>query len=133
LGGAWKAFAAKTSNIPFAAVIGGRTSLRGYDRRTLSGLQTVLVQQEFRVPMVRGLTFALPTSWEFPPITAAVFADAAWAWEHGQEQHLGSAGTGLYIGGGYFPAIRWNFVWTTADFRNFTAKPRTQFLIGYNF
>ena len=26
-GGAWKAFAAKTSNIPFAAVIGGRNSL----------------------------------------------------------------------------------------------------------
>ena len=113
--------------------LGGRTSLRGFDRRTLSGLQTVLVQQEFRVPVVRGLTFAVPTVWEFPAITAAVFADAAWAWEHGEEQHLGSAGTGLYVGGGYFPAIRWNFVWTTADFRTFTTKPRTQFMIGWNF
>jgi len=113
--------------------LGGRSSLRGYDRRILSGLQTALVQQEFRVPVVSGLTFAVPTAWEFPAITAAVFADAAWAWERGQEHHLGSAGAGLYVGGGYFPSIRWNFVWTTPDFRNFTARPRTQFLIGYNF
>jgi Tol biopolymer transport system component len=113
--------------------LGGRTSLRGFDYRTLSGLQTVLLQQEFRVPLVRGLTFALPTMWQFPPISAAVFADAGFAWDHGFEQHLGSAGTGVYMGGGYFPVIRWNFVWTTTDFQNFTTHPRTQFMIGYNF
>ncbi len=113
--------------------LGGRATLRGYDRRTLAGLQTLLVQEELRLPVVRGLTFAVPTSWEFPTISAAAFADAAWGWERGEESHLGSAGTGIYIGGGYYPAIRWNFVWTTADFRSFARRPRTQFLIGFNF
>ena len=114
--------------------LGGRTSLRGYDRRTLSGLRTVLTQQEFRLPLVRGLTFAIPTAWEFPTISAAAFADAAWSWEDGFERHLGSVGTGLYIGGGYFPAFRWNFSWTTSDYyRTFAQRPRTQFLIGFNF
>jgi hypothetical protein len=113
--------------------LGGRTSLRGYDRRTLSGYQTLLAQQEFRIPVVRGLTFAVPTVWEFPAISAAVFADAAWSWDRGREERLGSAGTGLYVGGGYFPAIRWNFVWTTEDFKTFAPRPRTQFLIGFNF
>jgi len=113
--------------------LGGRATLRGYDRRALSGLQTVLLQQEFRLPVVRGLTIAVPTAWEFPSITAAAFADAAWAWEDHEQAHLGSVGTGIYVGGGYFPAIRWNFSWTTSDFRTFARRPRTTFLIGFNF
>ena len=113
--------------------LGGRTSLRGYERRVLSGVQTVLAQQEFRLPLVRGLTFAIPSSWEFPTISAAAFADAAWTWDDGYMRRLGSVGTGLYFGGGYFPAFRWNFAWMTTDFRTFSLQPRTQFTIGYNF
>jgi hypothetical protein len=114
--------------------LGGWGSLRGYDRRALSGLRTVLAQQELRFPLMRGLTFAIPTAWAFPPINGAVFADAAWTWsEGGQTDRAGSVGTGVYLGGGYFPAIRWNFVWRTTDFRNFSKEPHTQFSIGYNF
>jgi hypothetical protein len=113
--------------------LGGRASLRGYDRRELSGFRTVLVQQEFRLPLVRGLTFALPRAWEFPTISAAAFADWAMGWEEGGEQRLGSVGTGVFVGGGYYPVIRWNFSWTTPDFQNFAPRPRTQFLIGFNY
>ena len=42
-------------------------------------------------------------------------------------------GTGFFIGGGYYPVIRWNFSWTTNDFQSFSRRPRTQFLIGFNF
>jgi Tol biopolymer transport system component len=113
--------------------LGGRATLRGYPRRQLSGLQTVLVQQELRLPLVRGLTLAVPAAWTLPTISAALFADAGWGWEDGVESHLGNVGAGFYLGGGYFPAIRWNYVWTTPDFRSFAARPRTQFTIGFNF
>jgi hypothetical protein len=114
--------------------LGGRSTLRGYARRQLSGLQTVLVQQELRMPLVRGLTLAVPAAWTLPTISAALFADAAWAWDEERvERHLGSVGAGFYVGGGYFPAIRWNYVWTTPDFRSFARRPRTQFTIGFNF
>ena len=113
--------------------LGGRTSLRGYDRRSLAGHRTLLLQQEFRLPLVRGLTFALPRAWEFPTISTAAYADWAMGWENGNEERLGSVGTGFFIGGGYYPVIRWNFSWTTPDFHSFSRRPRTQFLIGFNF
>ncbi|HEY2956537.1 MAG TPA: BamA/TamA family outer membrane protein [Candidatus Eisenbacteria bacterium] len=113
--------------------LGGGYSLRGYDRRTLSGLQTVLVQQEVRFPLLQGLTLAVPVPWVFPTVNGALFADAAWAWNHGAQDHLGSAGAAFFIGGGYFPALRWNYAWTTSDFRGFSKRPRQQFAVGFNF
>jgi len=113
--------------------LGGRGSLRGYDRRELAGLETVLLQQEIRFPLLRGLTLAVPAPWVFPTLNAAAFADLAWAWEGGVERRRGSVGTGVYVGGGYFPAIRWDFVWATPDFREYSRRPRTQFTIGFNF
>jgi hypothetical protein len=42
-------------------------------------------------------------------------------------------GAGFYVGGAYFPAIRWNFSWLTEDWRHFSTRPRTTFAIGFNF
>jgi hypothetical protein len=113
--------------------LGGWNSLRGYDRRALVGVQTLLIQQELRFPLMRGLTFAIPTPWAFPTISGTLFADAAWAWLDDLRFRAGSVGAGFYIGGGYYPAIRWNYVWPTPDFREFPKRPRTQFSLGYNF
>jgi len=113
--------------------LGGRFELRGYDRRTLAGVQTVLLQEEVRFPLLHGLVLAVPAPWLFPTIEGAVFTDVAWAWDEGFEQRLGSVGTGVYIFGGYLPALRWNFVWPTADFRNYPKGPRTQVSLGFNF
>jgi Tol biopolymer transport system component len=133
--------------------LGGRQTLRGYDYHTLSGLRTVVAQQEVRFPLLRGLRFAFPGPWEFPPVNGAAFVDAGWAWGGGflpipsvpayflssfdlgpgGQGHLGSAGVGFYVGGGPYPVIRWNYVWLTPDFHRFTRRPRTQFAIGYNF
>jgi hypothetical protein len=133
--------------------LGGRQTLRGYDYHTLAGLRTVVAQQELRFPLVRGLRFAFPVRWEFPPINGAAFADAGWAWGGGDvllygvpayylsgvnlgpgsRGHLGSAGIGFYIGGGPYPVLRWNYAWQTQDFRRFGNRPRFQFALGYNF
>ncbi len=113
--------------------LGGFNSLRGYARRSLWGTQTVLVQQELRFPLVRGLVFAVPAPWVFPMVSGAVFADGAWGWENGIMDRRGVIGTSVYLGGGYYPVIRWNFVWRTRDWRTFETHPGTQFVIGINY
>jgi WD40 repeat protein len=117
--------------------LGGYNSLPGISRRSIAGQQTVLLQEELRFPLLRRLVLAVPTPWEFPTISGALFAGAAWAWEDafGERwvQRRGVAGFGLYLGGGYYPVIRWNFVWPTTDFKTFGPGPRTQFTIGFNY
>ncbi len=113
--------------------LGGYGSIAGYDRRALSGLQTVLAEQEIRTPVLRDLRLAVPVPWTLPPIGGAAFAHAAWGWDHGASERIGSAGAAVYIGGGYYPAFRWDFAWLTSDFRRFSKRPATRFWIGYNF
>jgi hypothetical protein len=97
--------------------------------------------------MLRGLTLAVPALWTFPSVFGAVFADAAWTWNrtdldgnvipdyfsHRPEFHAGSAGVSFFIGGGFYPALRWDYVWRTRDFHTFSHRPLTQFSLGYNF
>ena len=137
--------------------LGGRQSIRGYDRRSLSGEKTVLLQSEMRFPLLRGLVLGVPAPWMFPTVSGGAFVDAAWAWNGSQSvfvidedpndpqylqlveqripslRRLGSAGFSFWIGGGYFPAFRWNYAWLTDDFRTFTRHPRTQFTLDFNF
>ena len=113
--------------------LGGWGSIRGYELRALSGTRTLLVQQELRFPLLRGLVFSVPAPWLFPTISGAVFADAAWTRQDGRERRLGSAGLGFFMGGGYFPALRWNYVWISPDLEHWSLQPRTQFTLGYNF
>jgi hypothetical protein len=130
--------------------LGGWTSIRGFERRSLSGEQTVLAQTEVRFPLLRGLTLAFPTMWMFPTVGGAVFADAALTWDrYGRrdpfmrdvfgrppDYEAGSYGASFYIGGGYVPAFRWDYVWRTYDIRhfsNFSHRPLTRFSFAYNF
>jgi hypothetical protein len=132
--------------------LGGPRSLPGYDFRTLAGLRTTVVSEELRFPMLSGLTMALPTPWTLPTVSGLAFGTMAWAWDNaggvaipagytsgtrrdglGAQGHLGSVGTGFFIGGGYFPALRWTYAWATPDFRRFARRPLTQFSIGFNF
>jgi hypothetical protein len=127
--------------------LGGWSSLRGFDRRTLVGEQTLLLQAETRFPLLRGLTLAVPALWTFPTISGALFADGAWLWEdlgpggdafsqlfeRRPGARAGSLGAGFYLGGGYYPALRWDYVWTAPEFGSLSRRPRTQFSILYNF
>jgi hypothetical protein len=117
--------------------LGGYNSLPGVSRRALSGQQTLLVQEEIRFPLVRRLVIAIPAPWEFPTVSGAAYVGAAWTWDDAfgerWDERIGIVGFGLYLGGGYYPAIRWNFSWPTRDFRTFASSPRTQFTIGFNY
>src|SRR5262249_579877 len=103
--------------------LGGLWSLRGYDRRVLSVTRTVLVPQGLRLPLRPGLTFALPSTWQFPTISTALYADWAMGLDGPFQERLGSVGVGAFIGGGYYPVIRWNFSWLTPDFHTFSRQP----------
>ena len=113
--------------------LGGPYSLRGYDRRSISGLHTAVLQEELRFPILQGMTLAIPSPWVFPTVNGAVFADAAWTWNYGPPQQLGSVGTSLFIGGGYFPALRWDWAWLTPDFQTYSRRAYKRFSVGFNF
>jgi hypothetical protein len=117
--------------------IGGPWVLPGYDSRVLFGTRTALVTQEIRMPLLRGTVLAVPAPWELPAISVAGFGDMAWGWNRFGDlwylDRLGSAGYGLYIGGGVFPSIRWNWAYLTRDFKVFAPRPVMQFLITYDF
>jgi Tol biopolymer transport system component len=113
--------------------LGGWFSLRGYERRELAGLQTLIIQQDVRFPLLRGVVLGVPSPWMLPPVSGVLIGDVAWAWDDGFEHRLGSLGAGWYIGGGYFPAIGVNYVWLTRDFQTFSDGPKTQFRLSFNF
>jgi hypothetical protein len=113
--------------------LGGYGSIIGYDWRSLSGLHTVLVQQEVRGPLLRRLVLAVPSPWSLPPVGGALFVNGAWTWDRILPQHVGSAGMGFFIGGGYYPVFRWDYAWLTNEFSTFTRRPVSRFWIGFNF
>ena len=39
----------------------------------------------------------------------------------------------FYIGGGYFPALRWDFAWLTPDFHTYSKHVYKRFSVGFNF
>lgn len=114
--------------------LGGPTRIRVTERRYLAGLTAGTSSVELRFPVVRGLVLAVPAPWQFPTIHGAVFADGARAWEYGRRTEVGVVGWGVFLGGGFMPAIRWNWMWTTTDFQKFrSAAPDHLFSIAYNF
>jgi len=93
----------------------------------------VMLQQELRFPLVRGLRFGFPVSWEFPAIQGAAFADVAAAGDGGQRFERGATfGLGVWMGGGYFPTLRWNFM-RRHNFDKLEKNTIVQFVVGYNF
>lgn len=69
-----------------AFVLGGPFTLRGYDfydyqdTSHLAGSKIVLMNLEYRLPLLDALIFGWPTRWGFGPIGATVFFDAGAAW-----------------------------------------------------
>jgi hypothetical protein len=72
--------------IPGRAVLGGTHQLRGYPRYSLAGSRVVLVNQEWRFPILHGLALAFPIgTLRLPGIQGAFFADAGTSWLENDE------------------------------------------------
>lgn len=114
--------------------LGGPTRLHVPERRYASGLQTIVVQQETRFPVLRGLVLSVPSPWMLPTVSGVVFGDAAWVFDKQFDRRIAVAGWGVYLGGGFYPAIRWNWMWISEDWKRFRNKaPAHEFFIAYNF
>lgn len=124
---------ASTGDDPERFYLGGPYAIRGWERRILSGTKTAFAQTELRFPILARTRLGAPLPIEFPRVNAALFADAAVAGEFGQRfERRGSVGAGLYVGGGYFPVLRFDFIKRT-DLRKIDPTTRTQFSVGYSF
>jgi hypothetical protein len=114
--------------------LGGPMRLRIDDRRVISGLRLVNAQVEARFPLLRGVVLAVPSAWMLPTLHGAVFADAAWAWDHADIPHVADGGFAVYLGGGFYPQFRWNWVWRTDDLQRLTSPmPTTYFTVDFSF
>ena len=113
--------------------MGGPFMIRGYDRRVLYGTKTMFAQTEVRFPILARTRLGAPLPMEFPRVNVALFADAAMAGEFGRTfSRMGAVGAGIYVGGGFFPVMRLDFVKRT-DLRRIDPETHTQFSIGYIF
>jgi hypothetical protein len=84
--------------IPGRAVLGGTHQLRGYPRFSLAGSRVLLLNQEWRFPLLHGLAFAFPVgTLRLPGVQGAFFLDAGSSWLEEQTPPgiWGSYGTGF--------------------------------------
>ena len=113
--------------------MGGPWSLRGYATRSMSGKTLLLMNNEIRLPVLARIVLGFPGQrLPLPTIKGAIFADAGAAGERGLDTWRGSLGLGVYLGGGYFPIVRFNTAWRT-DFITLRKKPVREFFVGWNF
>jgi outer membrane protein assembly factor BamA len=74
---------------PRAFVLGGPYTLRAYDfwdyQRigNLAGPHMVMLNLEYRIPLLAGLVFDWPARWAFGPVGATVYWDMGAAWDDG--------------------------------------------------
>jgi hypothetical protein len=71
--------------IPGRAVLGGSHQLRGYPRYSLAGSRVWLVNQEWRFPILHGVSLTFPFgTLALPGVQGAVFADIGSSWLEGR-------------------------------------------------
>jgi hypothetical protein len=122
-------------SLPQRFVLGGSWSLRGYPRRSLVGTRSLLLNQEWRFPLLYGAALGLPIgTLGLPPVEAAVFLDAASAWEEGEDRSGvdGSFGLGLRTNLAGFLVLRLDFARRT-DFTSIEPKTEVDFFVGFNY
>lgn len=116
-------------------LLGGTHSLRGYPRRAFVGTRSILLNNEYRFPLIEHFLIGFPFGRiDFPGIQGAVFVDAAQVWSDDRTQFdpLGSFGAGLRMGLGGFLVLRMDFSRRT-DFRTIDSRTDTEFFIGWNY
>jgi hemolysin activation/secretion protein len=119
---------------PEIFLLGGSLSLRCWPDQAFAGTRTVMLNQELRVPLVRGLVLGLPFgNMELPGVQGAMFLDAGSAWYRGwSPPWIGSYGFGFRMGLGGYLVLRLDVGWRT-DFERFHGDTHTDFFLGWNY
>ncbi len=114
--------------------IGGSLGMRTYDRRAIAGKRTLMLNQEIRFPLVRGLLLGLPMgNIELPGVQGALFLDAGSGWDEGWPPPWeGSYGVGFRMSFGGLLVFRLDTGRRT-DFKSFGKQNHTRFYLGWNY
>jgi hypothetical protein len=122
-------------SFPARFVLGGPWSFRGYPRRSLVGTRAILLNQEWRFPLLEGLVVGLPVGpLGFPPVQGAFFLDAGQAWEQtqGTDEVRGSFGLGFRTSLGGFLVMRLDLAKRT-NFKKVFPRTEVDFSVGFNY
>jgi outer membrane protein assembly factor BamA len=83
-----------SGTLPGRAVLGGPHRLRGYPRFSLAGSRVWLLNQEWRFPILHGLSLDFPFgTLRLPGIQGATFADVGSSWLESQTRARGTWGS----------------------------------------
>jgi hypothetical protein len=116
------------------AFVGGPGRLHINQRQVIYGLRMANAQAELRFPLLQNLVVSVPSPWQIPTLHGALFADGAWARGQQNLDRIADGGFAVYLGGGVYPELRWNWVWRSNDFRTLTSpQPATYFTIDFTF
>jgi hypothetical protein len=121
--------------LPERMYIGGSWTLRGYPRYSILGTRVLLLNQEWRFPLLHRLIFRFPFGdMAFPPFQGALFFDVGNAWDKGDDfdDFLGSFGLGVRFSLGGPLVLRFDFSRTT-DFHTVSKDTKVDFFFGYNY
>lgn len=118
---------------PLRFYLGGSWSLRGYSFRRFLGRKLMLLNNEFRFPLIDHLRAGLPF-WSFglQSIRGAFFFDVGNAWEKRYDGLYGSFGLGARMRVAGFLVLRLDVAKTT-DFHTISPHTSVQFFFGWNY
>jgi hypothetical protein len=122
-------------SLPQRFVLGGSWSFRGYPRRSLVGTRSLLLNQEWRFPLLEGVALGLPIGvLTLPAVQGALFLDMGQAWEEGEvpEDVRGSFGLGFRSSLGGFLVLRLDVARLT-DFNRVEPRTEVDFFVGFNY
>ncbi len=119
---------------PQVFLLGGSHSMRTYSRRSMHGSRSLMLNQEIRFPLVRGLLLGLPIgNLELPGIQGAAFFDTGSAWYEGwPPPWYGAYGVGVRVSFGGYLVLRWD-IGRRTDFSEWPGSTHTDFYIGWNY
>jgi WD40-like Beta Propeller Repeat len=126
---------AAEGTLPQRFVLGGSWSFRGYPERSLVGTRSLLLNQEWRFPLLSGGILGLPIgALGLPPVQGATFFDVGQSWEEGHRPHelLGSFGLGFRMSLGGLIVLRLDVAKLT-DFHRVRPGTEVDFFVGYNY
>ena len=126
--------------------LGGPRTLRGYDYLQFQGPRMMLVNLEYRYPLVDAILFGWPGRWALTNIGGTLFLDSGSVWgepryvepldpklqalEINDLKFYSNFGAGFFMRFGYL-ILDFQFGWPT-DF-SYTGKPAFHFYIGPQF
>ena len=113
--------------------LGGSWSLRGYPWNSLWGHRVLLLNTEWRFPLIDDLLIGFPFgNVGFSAVRGAAFLDVGRIWEGNRDGVLGALGCGVRVRISDLFVVRFDLAKRT-DFKHIEDKTRSDVFFGWSF